>query len=61
MCGHSHIVKVANDIKYKLLYINPGAAGIHGFHKVKTIIRFEIENGKPKNMELIELGQRGKV
>ncbi len=61
VCGHSHIVKVANDIKYNLLYINPGAAGIHGFHKVKTIIRFEIENGKPKNMELIELGQRGKV
>ncbi len=61
VCGHSHILKVANDIKYKLLYINPGAAGIHGFHKVKTIIRFEIENGNPKNMELIELGQRGKI
>ena len=49
------------DTKFNLLHINPGAAGIHGFHKVKTILRFEIENGKPQHMELIELGLRGKL
>lgn len=61
VCGHSHIVKVAKDPKYGLLHINPGAAGIHGFHKMRTAIRMEIENGKPQKMELIELGLRGKI
>ncbi|MBK9330284.1 MAG: metallophosphoesterase family protein [Sphingobacteriales bacterium] len=61
VCGHSHIVKVMKDPKHGFLYVNPGAAGIHGFHKTKTIIRFEIENGKPQKMELIELGLRGKL
>jgi uncharacterized protein len=61
VCGHSHIVKVMKDPKYNFLHINSGAAGIHGFHKMRTIIRFEIENGKPKKMELIELGLRGKI
>ena len=61
VCGHSHIVKVMKDPKYNFLHINSGAAGIHGFHKMRTIIRFEINNGKPQKMELIELGLRGKV
>jgi putative phosphoesterase len=61
VCGHSHIVKVIKDINYNLLHINSGAAGIHGFHKMRTIIRFEIDNGKPQKMELIELGLRGKI
>ena len=61
VCGHSHIVKVMKDPKYGFLHINSGAAGIHGFHKMRTIIRFEIQNGKPQKMELIELGLRGKI
>ena len=61
VCGHSHIVKVIKDINYNLLHINSGAAGIHGFHKMRSIIRFEIDNGKPQKMELIELGLRGKI
>ncbi len=61
VCGHSHIVKVVKDENFHLLYINPGAAGVHGFHKMKTILRFEIENGKPQNMQLIELGKRGEI
>lgn len=61
VCGHSHIVKVIKDPKYGFLHINSGAAGVHGFHKMRTIIRFEIENGKPQKMELIELGIRGKI
>lgn len=61
VCGHSHIVKVANDKPNQLLYINSGATGIHGFHQVRTVIRFEIDNSIPKNMELIELGSRGRL
>ena len=57
--GHSHILKVMFDQKYKLLHINPGAAGIHGFHKVKTLVRFTIDADKIKDLEVIELGQKG--
>ncbi len=60
VCGHSHILKVEMDKKNKVLYINPGAAGIHGFHKVRTIIKFSIEKGIPKDMVVIELGLRSK-
>lgn len=60
VCGHSHILKVEMDKKNNVLYINPGAAGIHGFHKMRTIIKFSIEQGKPKDMVVIELGQRAK-
>ena len=56
ICGHSHILKVMPDKKYDFLHINPGACGIFGRHKVKTIIRFAIEDGKIKDMEAIELG-----
>ncbi|WGH76957.1 metallophosphoesterase family protein [Tenacibaculum tangerinum] len=59
ICGHSHILKVQFDKKLNLLHLNPGAAGNHGFHKVRTMLRFEIENGNIKNMEVIELAHRG--
>ncbi len=59
ICGHSHILKVMPDKKYKLLHINPGAAGVHGFHQVKTIIRFAIDEGQIKDLEVIEMGRRG--
>lgn len=58
ICGHSHILKVMYDDKYQLLHINPGAAGIHGFHKVKTFVRFTIDADKIKDLEVIELGDR---
>ena len=58
ICGHSHILKVMPDKKHDLLHINPGACGIYGFHTVKTIIRFAIEDGKIKDMEAIELGNK---
>jgi uncharacterized protein len=56
--GHSHICKVMKDTKNNLLHINPGAAGNHGFHQMKTIMRFEIEKGVIKNLQAIELGLR---
>jgi putative phosphoesterase len=62
ICGHSHILKVVKDKTYQnMVYINPGAAGNHGFHHMKTILRFEILNKEIKNMEVIELGKRGKL
>ena len=59
ICGHSHICKVQMDSKYNCLYMNPGAAGKHGFHKVRTLLRFDISNGKLENLEVVELGTRG--
>lgn len=57
--GHSHILKVIFDQKYQLLHINPGAAGIQGFHQVRTLIRFTIDKDIMKDLEVIELGQKG--
>ncbi len=53
--GHSHILKVMNDKKYHLLHMNPGAAGIKGFHKVRTMLRFEIDGKDILNLEVIEI------
>jgi len=53
--GHSHILKVMFDKKLNLLHMNPGAVGISGFHKVRTMLRFEIENENIKNLEIIEI------
>jgi len=61
ICGHSHILKVIRDPDCQLLYINPGAAGRQGFHRMRTIMRFEIQNTGIKNLEAIELGLRGKI
>lgn len=60
ICGHSHILRVMPDPNLNnMLYMNPGAAGNQGFHKTRTILRFDISNGTIKNLEVIELGQRG--
>lgn len=56
--GHSHILKVQYDKKLNLLHLNPGAAGKHGFHKVRTMLRFELEKAAIKNLEIIELALR---
>ena len=58
ICGHSHILKVQYDKKLELLHLNPGAAGKHGFHKIRTMMRFELENAAIKNLEIIELATR---
>lgn len=62
ICGHSHILAVMHDPKRPgVLYMNPGAAGRHGFHKERTLLRFTIENGKPKDLEVVKLGSRAKL
>jgi len=58
ICGHSHILKVQYDNKLNLLHLNPGACGKHGFHPIRTMLRFEIEGAKIKNLEIIELGKK---
>ncbi len=54
VCGHSHILKVIYDKKYNLLHINPGAAGISGFHNVRTAIRLILDNAEIKELEVGE-------
>ena len=60
ICGHSHILKVRNDKKNNLLYINPGAAGLYGFHKKRTMITLEINNKELEKLEVIELNKFNK-
>ena len=56
--GHSHILKVKYDKTLDVLHINPGAAGIQGFHKVRTMVRFAVDGGTFKDLEVIELADR---
>ena len=58
ICGHSHILKVQFDKKLNLLHMNPGAAGISGFHVIRTMLRFTINENKIQDLEIIELGKR---
>ena len=58
ICGHSHILKVMPDKKNGVLHMNPGAAGTHGFHKVRTMLRFKLRSGNIENLEVIELGDK---
>lgn len=58
ICGHSHILKVIPDKTLNLLHMNPGAAGKHGFHKVRTMLRFTIDGKKIEHLEVIEFPNR---
>lgn len=54
ICGHSHILKVMPDKKLNLIHMNPGAVGKHGFHNVRTMLRFTIDKKTIDNLEVIE-------
>lgn len=54
--GHSHILKVMPDPRLGLLHINPGAAGWHGWQKVRTLVKLSVDNGRPVAVDVIELG-----
>jgi uncharacterized protein len=58
ICGHSHILKVQFDKTLQLLHMNPGACGIHGFHQVRTMLRFEIDGDKIQALEVIEISKK---
>ena len=55
IAGHSHILKVAYDKQLQCLHINPGAAGLQGWQKVRTLVRFTVESKTFKDLEVIEL------
>jgi uncharacterized protein len=57
VCGHSHVLLVQMDKRYNMLWMNPGAFGIKGFHKVRTLLRFEINGDKIEKLEVIELAR----
>lgn len=62
ICGHSHILRIKRDPGFNnMLYLNPGAAGNHGFHSMKTIVRFTLEQGNIRDLEVIDLGKRGAI
>lgn len=61
ICGHSHILKVMPDARRRLLHINPGACGHHGFHQMRTVVRFSLDEGRISGLEVIELGKRGAI
>jgi predicted phosphodiesterase len=56
--GHSHILKIQFDDQLQCLHMNPGAAGRHGWHHLRTLIRFSIDGGDMKDCEVVELGKR---
>ncbi len=58
VCGHTHICKVQMDKRLNMLYMNPGAAGVYGIHKVRTLLRFTLDKGTIKDLEVVELGKR---
>jgi predicted phosphodiesterase len=60
IAGHSHILKVQWDKSIQCMHLNPGACGISGFHQMRTMLRFSIDMGTLKDLEVIELGLRGK-
>ena len=53
--GHSHILKVQFDQRLQLLHINPGAAGLQGWHQVRTLVRFVADKGQFSDLEVIEI------
>lgn len=58
ICGHSHVCLVQADKTNGMVYMNPGAAGRHGFHHIRTLLRFSLHEKKISNLEVIELGKR---
>lgn len=56
--GHSHILKIMYDEALQCLHINPGAAGKQGWHKVRTLVRFNIDGANIRDCEIIELSGR---
>lgn len=61
ICGHSHILKVIYDKQFECLHMNPGACGRHGLHQIRTVLRFDIDEARIKNAEVVELGLRAKI
>ncbi len=62
ICGHSHQLSIFSDkIHHNMLFLNPGAAGKHGFHQMRTLVRLKIEEGRIFDVQVIELGKRAEL
>lgn len=61
ICGHSHICKVELDRELNCLYMNPGSVGQQGFHPIRTLLLFDLDQGKITNLRVVELGKRGVI
>lgn len=61
VCGHSHILRIMKDEAAQVMYLNPGAAGHQGLHSMRTMLRFEAQEGRLAHMEVVELGKRGLI
>ncbi len=59
VCGHSHILKVMEDPDNHLLYLNPGACGLQGWHLMRTALRFVIDQDGIHDMEVFNLPKKG--
>lgn len=56
--GHSHILKVMYDKELNTLHINPGAAGLQGWQKVRTLILLTIDGEDMRDCQVVELSKR---
>ena len=56
VCGHSHILRVMYDEHFRCLHVNPGAAGIFGFQKVRTLVLLTVDGKTFKDCQVVELG-----
>lgn len=61
VCGHSHILRVMKDAATGHWHLNPGAAGHHGFHLIRTMLTFTLDNGRLSDMAAVEFGRRGRL
>ena len=61
ICGHSHILKIIRDKNLDLIHMNPGAIGFKGFHKFRTLITFNLDQGSISEVKAIDLGPRGRL
>ena len=57
VAGHSHILKVQYDPTLRMLHINPGAAGLQGWHRQRTLVRLVVDGKTFRDLEVIELGE----
>lgn len=55
VCGHSHILRVMHDDRLDMVLMNPGAAGLQGWHQIRTALRFDIVSGELSNLEVLNV------
>ncbi|MEM1126770.1 MAG: metallophosphoesterase family protein [Bacteroidota bacterium] len=56
VCGHSHILCIERVASLGgMLFVNPGAAGRQGFHRIKTCVRLHLQDGRATQAEVVHL------